>query len=93
MSLHVPIVNVGSWPRQSNGILDIQVGLDRKERVQTAEWFQEGEMKCHLRSGIALIIPTAIDFLGREIKPGSLWTERLKECLYPAEIKRLSRNK
>jgi len=42
-------------------------------------------MKCHLSSGIALIIPTAIDFLGREVEPGSPRTIRFEECLHPAK--------
>ena len=33
--LHVPIVDVGSWPTQTNSVLNVQIGLYRGKCAQT----------------------------------------------------------
>ena len=46
-------------------------------------------MEQYLISGAGLIVPSTVDFHGREIKSGSLWTIRLEESLHTNTVARM----
>lgn len=79
--VYTPIENDGGWPRQTSGVLNVQICLHQKKCFQKCGSDRKGEIKQYLLSGDTLIIPSAVDFLGREIISDSLWKILFEEGL------------